>query len=292
MPNVRCSIRSAALGEPMIGTASHVRRLLLVEVPGPWGVEAIRDARIPREVRTALTRYAARTKERVLFIRRFGRREPRDERAVFQADVAPANPSLRRTVLPNISELRALATEPMPPGDPISGPMFLVCTHGRHDICCAEQGRPLVRALSAVEPEATWESSHIGGDRFAGNLLCLPHGMYFGRVTPEDAPAVAAAYRAGRIDLPHLRGRGAYGFATQAAEWHLRTKLGLDGLDDLRLVGRRADGDHTEAVFEVRSQGTWSVRISIGHAPPHRLTCSSKVPHPAPRFRLEGIEQA
>ena len=27
---------------------------------------------------------------------------------------------------------------------------------------------------------------HVGGDRFAGNLVCLPEGLYFGRVGPEE----------------------------------------------------------------------------------------------------------
>ena len=63
-----------------------------------------------------------------------------------------------------------------------------VCTHGRHDACCAERGRPVAAALAAAHPEQTWEVSHIGGDRFAANVLVLPDGLYYGRVSAADAP--------------------------------------------------------------------------------------------------------
>ena len=32
-----------------------------------------------------------------------------------------------------------------------------------------------------------WQSSHIGGDRFAGNVVFLPEGLYYGRVEPAEA---------------------------------------------------------------------------------------------------------
>ena len=63
-----------------------------------------------------------------------------------------------------------------------------------------------------------WQSSHIGGDRFAGNVVFLPEGLYFGRVEPAEAWPVLDEYLAGRIDLAHYRGRSAYSFAEQAAE--------------------------------------------------------------------------
>ena len=76
-----------------------------------------------------------------------------------------------------------------------------MCTNGRHDVCCAERGRPLYRALAEEFPEQTWECSHIGGDRFAGNAVCFPHGVYFGWLEPQDAPGTIRRYAQGAIDL-------------------------------------------------------------------------------------------
>ena len=84
-------------------------------------------------------------------------------------------------------------------------PYVLVCTNGRHDPCCATFGRPLVRALRASRwADRVWECSHIGGDRFAGNLLLLPESLYFGRCDAERAERVLAEYDAGRLDLDLL----------------------------------------------------------------------------------------
>ena len=66
--------------------------------------------------------------------------------------------------------------------------LILVCTNGRHDQCCANRGRPLVRALRETRwADQLWECSHIGGDRFAANVVVLPDSIYFGRVEPESA---------------------------------------------------------------------------------------------------------
>ena len=70
-----------------------------------------------------------------------------------------------------------------------------MCTHGRHDACCAERGRPVAAALTAARPEQTWEVSHVGGDRFAANLLVLPEGLYYGQVTADEAPGLAQRAR-------------------------------------------------------------------------------------------------
>ena len=41
---------------------------------------------------------------------------------------------------------------------------------------------------------------HVGGDRFAGNVVVFPQALYYGRVEPGDAGALLAAHAAGRID--------------------------------------------------------------------------------------------
>ena len=43
----RCSAAGLERGDAIAGTASTVRAFLLVENPGPWGVDALRDSRLP-----------------------------------------------------------------------------------------------------------------------------------------------------------------------------------------------------------------------------------------------------
>ena len=92
--------------------------------------------------------------------------------------------------------------------------LILVCTNGRHDQCCANLGRPLVRALrDSSWADRVWECSHIGGDRFAANLVVLPDSLYFGRVDPASAPELLGALDQGRINLSLFRGRTSFSLA-------------------------------------------------------------------------------
>ena len=160
--------------------------------------------------------------------------------------------------------------------------MFVVCTHGRRDPCCAERGRPLARATALAASDLVWESTHVGGDRFAGNLVAFPHGLYFGRVQPEEGPAIVAAYREGRIaHLERYRGRTIHPTPVQAAEATLRRQRGLDGLDDVALERARRDGDRVEVWFATPA-GTALVTVARSLRPPMRLTCHSEREHAAP----------
>ena len=116
-------------------------------------------------------------------------------------------------------DLGALAF-PDPPGIGEPGPpsLHLVCTNGRHDPCCADFGRPVVRALVEAGHPDVWECSHVGGDRFAANVVCLPTGIYYGRVEPDGGGLVLPTTACGLLDLDHYRGRSCYAPLVQAAE--------------------------------------------------------------------------
>ena len=97
----------------------------------------------------------------------------------------------------------------------------------------------------------------------------LPHGLYYGRLDPVTALAVAGHHAAGNLDLDHLRGRSGLPMPVQAAEIALRRELGETRADALRLVDRRTDGPDTEAVFAVGG-ATYAVvvRTTHGRRPP------------------------
>lgn len=278
-PHFRCSSESLELEEPLAGTASTVRTWLLVEQPGPWGEHALRQSRLPPRLGRRLRELDHELGVRVLLLRRHGRTDPVG-RHVFAAHSGVERQWLVHALMADPRDLLDVDLQPLARGDPPGlgrpddQPLFLVCTNGRRDPCCAERGRPLARALAAVEPDRTWESSHIGGDRFAGNIVCLPRGLYFGRVEPSGAEAVAGRYRAGAIDLDHYRGRSAYGFALQAAEARLRRHHGLAGLDDLALVAQDDRGDELVARFQGPGGRMLEARVRTLRAePPRRLTC-------------------
>jgi hypothetical protein len=288
----RCAARSEAAGETIGGTASTFRRWLLVESAGPWGRRGLLDARLPDAVGAGLHRLGRRTGARVLLVRRVDRAPAVDGAvSVFAADTRADGPWLGRAVLDRIDD--AVALDPGDRGafEPVDGPLAAVCTHGRRDACCAERGRPLALALAATEPDVTWESTHVGGDRFAANLVAFPHGLVFGRVEPDRGASVVAAYRAGRIELDRFRGRTSFPTYAQAAEIDVRRALGLDGVDALRLERARRDGDLAHVLFATPS-GRVAVTERRVEGPPMRLTCGHDHEEAPVAWRLEGLDAA
>lgn len=297
-PAFRCATASVRREEPLIGTASAVRAFLLIEHSGSWGVNALRDARLPDGLGQSLLKAAAAARVRPLLIRRPNRSVDPDGLRVFAAFAHPSLPWAETDVLDHPHELldldlAALGQGRSPGLTPFEGSLLCVCTHGRHDACCAETGRPVASALAAAHPKETWEVSHIGGDRFAGNLLVLPHGLYYGRLDPESSVLVAASHAAGLLALDHLRGRSSYAMPVQYAEVALRRQLDERRIDAVRLVTRRAVDNATDAIFEVA--GThWSVRVRTASSTDlQQLTCRASRDNSVQVHELVGItEQA
>ncbi|WBQ05260.1 hypothetical protein OX958_00330 [Kribbella sp. CA-293567] len=136
-------------------------------------------------------------------------------------DSRPGQESIRWGILPTDDHLLNVLAG-TDPGTPSTDPIYLVCTHGRHDTCCAMRGRPAAAALSAAFPDNTWECSHIGGDRFAANLVFLPHSLFYGHVPTAEAVPLATRYNEGFVVPDHLRGSGAHPPPVQAAQHFAR----------------------------------------------------------------------
>ena len=293
-----CAAASTLRDEPVAGTATHVRTWLLLEHSGPWGETALLDARLHEGLGAALRQQARTYRAKVLLVRRPGARRDPDRLNVFAAHTDPRRPRLEHGTVADLREVLDLDLTALREGgtsglSPADGPLFCVCTNGRHDACCAELGRPIAASLAAAHPDETWEVSHIGGDRFAGNVVVLPHGLYYGRLNPQTAVAMAGAHLAGELDLDHLRGCSSYRMPVQAAEHHLRRQLGVTRIADV-VVGRSSvDGDLTETTFAVGG-ATYvvGVRTVVDADTSTRLTCKATRDNPVPRHELVSIESA
>jgi len=291
----RCAVASEARTESMAGTASTVRSFLLVEHPGPWGVDALRDARLPDGIGPELAARTRATRTKVVMIRRPGGGSRATEGVrVFGAYTHHAEPWTETAVLDDLHGVHDLDLEALAAGrsmglDPHPDPVLAVCTHGRHDTCCAERGRPVAAGLAAAYPEETWEASHIGGDRFAANLLVLPYGLYFGRLDPASARGVARLLAAGELDLDHLRGRSGLATPLQAAEAALRRYVDERRLDTVRFVSRQVDGGRTDAIFDVAGR-RYAVRVTTSRGSDlQMLTCRALRENPVMHHVVDDI---
>lgn len=244
----RCSIQALERGDSAVATASPVQRWLLVEQPGPWGRNALLQSRFDAGVAVQLAARAREEGVRVLLVRRPGDRLRDSGQRWAYADGRPGREGLWWSVRSADADLLTAPWDGSV-GERSDRPTYLVCTHGGHDACCALRGRPLARAMPAAD---VWECSHLGGDRFAANVVVLPHGFYYGQV-PGDGGLLVAAHERAQVALAWLRGRAGLPAPVQAAQFGAREELGRLGIDDLPPLGatRLADPEPEVERWEV-----------------------------------------
>jgi hypothetical protein len=278
---VSCSALSAAAGLPLAGTAKRADRWLLLEHRAPWGRDALEDSGLGDDLAHAL----AGSDCSMLLVRRPGR--PQGPPVAFAARTAEDGGRLVRLELGRLEDV--LDADPDRDGVPVEGPLVLVCTHARRDVCCATHGVPAYNALRRHVPDGLlWRSSHQGGHRFAANVLVLPHGIQLGRVEPGAAAEVAAALADGRIPLRFYRGRTVHGREVQAADAAVRTELGLDRVDDVRLLAH----DGSRIVLDT-PRGPVEVSVLEREGPPLPASCGKDAePTPILEATVHGLGPA
>ena len=288
-----CSELSLAVGEPLGATASRIDNWLLIEYGGYWPHDPLDAAVFAGTLRDRLSaQLEAAGRARLLLVKRpRGTREgpfrvvygtTRERGSWLRSLEVAGHPDLL-----GLDVASSLLGEGEPVGEPVEHPLALVCTHGVRDRCCARYGQPLCRAVQRLAgPEWAWQCTHVGGDRFAGNLVFLPEGLYFGRVGGAEAETVLAAYLLGRIELSFYRGRSCHPFPVQAAERHVRETTGLDGFHDLRLLGaqRTGSGEFRVELLAELAGVVHELVVGVEIGEPELLTCKAEAQSRPRRF--------
>ena len=150
-------------------------------------------------------------------------------------------------------DLRAVAAGVRPGFGSPEESLFLVCANGKHNVCCARLGAPLARTLRDGFGDAVWETTHLGGDRYAANLVCLPHGLYYGDLALVDGFVAAERYLRGEVWLKRYRGRAGLAQPAQAAEHFLRARTGISSVDSLTIKSV-SDAQVSEVVADLAGE--------------------------------------
>ena len=294
-PPERCAVQAGLRGDPMLGTAFPAPRLLLVEQPGPWGRAGLAQSHFDRTTAHQLIARLDPQHVRVVAIRRPGRSSPPDRRRWAVVDCRPGRERLVWGRFDTDQELLDLDVDAVlagrialgaaaAPGTAESSatmddePLFAVCAHGTHDVCCALMGRPVAAALDDARPGRVWECSHVGGDRFAANVLVLPTGLLYGRVGAHAVGALADATDRGVVLDQYLRGRVGFAPEVQAAmAFAHRQSPGLR-VRDVRFEGLSPIGPDMVAVRLNCAGRVADVRVQSARADPNWLTCQAAQP--------------
>ncbi|MDX6295061.1 MAG: hypothetical protein QOH50_4136 [Kribbellaceae bacterium] len=313
-PDSGCAASAERRADVLAASAPPAERWLLIERRGPWPRDALTAFRRPPEDRdlqsgvrdqlngrggaadiraddlaAEVSRFCAALRCRPALIRRYGRIDQAVPRRWAMVDSRLGHESVRWGELPTDEHLlEVLAGRDQ--GAPSDEPIYLICTHGRHDPCCAMRGRPTAAALAAIHPDRTWECSHVGGDRFAANVVLLPHGLFYGHVPPTRAAEVVSRYDEGLVVPDLLRGVGALPPQVQAAQHFARAARRSLKVDSLRPTAVqelardrwrvRLDDEGQEVVVVVAAR-----LVAIDGS----MTCASSPPGRVRQFDLVGL---
>lgn len=213
--NELCSVETLAAGEPLVGTASVGKRYLLISWPkGQWAEKALKAPELAPIVEWAARHDAARNDGNTVL-------------RLFSAQASPAGLEVRAfpagvrlidvPLVEAAARLDALFEDldaGRPHEDAAPCPRTLaVCTHGKHDRCCAQFGQSAYRALAeaadALGAEVV-ESTHLGGHRFAATLVDLRPGQpgrMYGRLRAEEMRTLVRHLEDEQVWLERYRGR-------------------------------------------------------------------------------------
>jgi hypothetical protein len=284
----RCALRAQLRGDPQLGTAFPAARLLLVEQPGPWGEDGLQASHFGPLAEVVETRANA-AGLRLETIRRPGRTPADAVRRWAVVDTRDGRQRVRWGEYRDPAELLDLDFA-NPPGIDDVDPVYLVCTHSKHDTCCALRGRPVAAALHDVRPGRVFECSHLGGDRFAANVLVLPAGLLYGRVLPFAAQEFVAAAEAGEVVGALLRGRIGLPSLAQAALAFAHEHLAVNRNGELGVV---STGPVVDGMARVRLRwphGELDVTVRVELVAADGLTCHNPGPNRYVAYRPVSIE--
>ena len=286
-----CSDRSLARNDPLAGTGGFGERWFLVEIDGSWGRHAFLNSRLDPQLARDLVGRIEAAGMRPLAIRRVNRRaDARRSQTKWRWAIVDTRPGHESALWGEASDPRELLDVPLDgsSGTASDDPIVCVCTHARHDQCCAVKGRPVATALAAAYPDDTWECSHLGGDRFASTMIVFPAGLYYGRVSVEDAPSLVERYRNGLVDERYFRGRSSSPNVVQAAEAIARAQLSDERIDAFAHRSTANESGGWRVTFTHGSDEV-VVRLAASVSAPLLTTCEATVALPVRQFELVGL---
>ena len=293
-----CSLLARAAGVPLYGSTSPARVWLLLEYRRSWGAKVLPQSALAPPIKHFLSHtLAAIPESKLLFIKQ-PERFPKKHHTLFVAICRENRSRLFRFEFRRYADLLDLdipavaAENPARDSREWPGPLYLVCTNGKRDKCCAKFGLPLYRELAAQAGEAVWQCSHIGGHMYAPTFVSLPEGHCFGHVKPGEGESILKSLLQDELFLSRYRGRACYPKIVQAADYFLRDRQQRSHAKDFHFLGtERAEDRHTVR-FRDRRDGR-EYRIVLHSIPADNETLKSCTPPKSGRemvYRLDTLE--
>ena len=167
MPTADIAQYSLVAGEPLTATASRASIWILLEYNEAWGAKALEESNLSERVKhLLLSQSASLPNVRFQFIKQGG---VHDGIRFYVARAHPANPMLFRFTLESYDDLLdmdiAAITSARSDQTLSEDRLFLVCTNGKRDTCCAKNGLPLYNTLSSIAGQDVYSSQSSPGNQ-------------------------------------------------------------------------------------------------------------------------------
>jgi hypothetical protein len=248
-PSIICSLSSRVVNEPLFGTAPRGDFWMLLEYDGIWGKKAFKESNLPELVKSHLNDLLDQIPfSKLLLIRQHlahrearqgGRLAIKHHKQGIRFYMILASEQEPRLYAFSLEKYEDLLEMDIPGAAArtgvyeanISGEVLaLICTNGRRDWCCARYGPEIYQEIVQLNEESSapltiWQSSHLGGHRFAPNIACFPQGYFYGRVEKDELQDFLSHIRQGKVYKAKARGRACYPAHVQAAEMFIRQRF-------------------------------------------------------------------
>ncbi|MFJ2738306.1 sucrase ferredoxin [Streptomyces sp. NPDC087440] len=293
-----CADAARERGDALAGTAPYGSVWVLVEYHGSWPANGFDGLDLEPDAKARVYAAAQALRARILLIRRHGRRRTADAPRRWAVLHGHRDGSHRQHwgTWSRDEDLTGIVDALAAPGALGLPPVLLVCAHGVHDTCCAVRGRPVGRALAERWPELVWECTHVGGDRFAANVLVAPDGVYYGNLDADTARTTVQAHLDDRIHAAHLRGYTDLAPAQQAAVSAVLHRDGPAGRHAYAVDRTLRDRDPEEGDrWFIRVTGlapglsAYDVEVRSHRSAPLRLTCNGRFRSTALTYEVTAL---
>ncbi|MFJ9036978.1 sucrase ferredoxin [Streptomyces sp. NPDC102406] len=285
-----CADSARARGDALAGTAPYGTVWVLIEYRGGWPSNGFDGLPLEPGIKELVFEAARAVRARVLLIRRHGRRvsDGPGRWAVLHHEADGAHRQ-RWGTWRRPEDLAQVAEALGAPGEPGHPPVVLVCAHGLHDACCAVRGRPVGRALSERWPGLVWECTHVGGDRFAANVVVVPDGVYYGNLDAPSSVTVVEEHLADRVHADHLRGYTDLFPPQQAAVAAVLRRFGPAGRHAYTIEATSRSADRWRIRVAGRPSGApaFDVDVRSHRTPLLQLTCRGRARSSAAVYEVE-----
>jgi hypothetical protein len=257
--NFFCANISKSIDEQICPSASKFNKLLLIEYNDSFEANALLDSTIDNLTKKKLV--SLQESDNFLKILLIKQDKKIDKIRVFTVSNSYEHIKYHSFCINNYTDLLEIdIISKFDNNDNNHEFLYLICTNGKKDKCCGKFGKLLYSQISKNNPNI-WECSHMGGDRFASNVLVVPSFTVYGRVDLNIMKDIIRYTETELIYLNSYRGHSALSLYSQAAENFIRKKYNLNEINSLKLVSEKPSSNIAIVTFIDKNNKTYNISV-------------------------------